>query len=55
MKHDLARKEKSVKRGRKILNHFKQCPSTVNIYSDKKIFTVDPVYNRRKERIRGHF
>ena len=43
-------KERRLERCKKVLNSLKSNPSTVKIYSDKKIFTVDQVYNRRNDR-----
>jgi transposase len=40
-----------LERGLRLLNRLKHMPaSTVKIFSDKKIFTVDQVYNRRNDR-----
>lgn len=43
-------KEKRLERCRKIKNWLRHNPSTVKIFSDKKIFTVDQVFNRRNDR-----
>ncbi|QQP57708.1 Putative transposable element [Caligus rogercresseyi] len=47
-----------VRESQKVLNFFKHNGDTVKIYSDKKIFTVDAVLNRRNDRFlaetRGH-
>jgi hypothetical protein len=41
-------KKLRVERGRRLLNRLKSlAPSTVKIFSDKKLFTVDQSYNRR--------
>lgn len=43
-------KEKRLARCKKVLNWLKATPSKVMIFSDKKIFTVDQVVNRRNDR-----
>jgi inhibitor of nuclear factor kappa-B kinase subunit alpha len=43
-------KEKRLQRCKKVLAYVKSNGSTVRIFSDKKIFTVDQVYNRRNDR-----
>jgi transposase len=52
-RHLLTERQKEVRleRGKRLLNHLKSLPpSTVRIFSDKKIFTVDQTYNRRNDR-----
>ncbi|QQP51331.1 Uncharacterized protein FKW44_012655 [Caligus rogercresseyi] len=43
-------KARRLERAKKVLNFFKHNGDTVKIYSDKKIFTVDAVLNRRNDR-----
>ena len=43
-------KAKKVKRSKKILNYLRSHGSTIKIFSDKEIFTMDQVYNRRNDR-----
>ncbi len=44
-------KKLRLERGRRLLNRLKSMPpSTVKIFSDKKVFTIDQVYNRRNDR-----
>ncbi|XP_059096794.1 uncharacterized protein LOC131891285 [Tigriopus californicus] len=43
-------KAKRLERSSKDMNWLKHNPSTVNIFSDKKLFPVDQVYNRRNDR-----
>lgn len=43
-------KEKRLDRCHKLLAYLKHHKATVKIFSDKKIFTVDQVYNRRNDR-----
>lgn len=43
-------KEKRLARCKSIIHFLKSKPATVKIFSDKKIFTVDQVYNRRNDR-----
>lgn len=44
-------KKSRLERGRQLLNRLKSMPpSTVKIFSDKKLFTVDQSYNRRNHR-----
>lgn len=45
-----ALKQKRLDQCKKILSHLRHHGSTVKIFSDKKIFTVDQVYNRRNDR-----
>ena len=46
-----AQKKVRLERGRVLLNKLKSMPkSTVKIFSDKKVFTVDQAYNRRNDR-----
>lgn len=42
---------KRLERARAMLNRMKKGGSTVTIFSDKKIFTVDQAYNRRNNRV----
>jgi hypothetical protein len=52
-RHLLTQRQKEVRfeRGRRLLNQLKSLPpSTVKIFSDKKIFTIDQSYNRRNDR-----
>jgi hypothetical protein len=45
-------KQLRFERCKRLLNRLKKLhPSTVKIFSDKKVFTVDQVYNRRNDRI----
>ena len=43
-------KKRRLERCKKVLCYLKSHGSTVKIFSDKKIFTVDQVYNRRNDR-----
>ena len=52
-RHLLTQRQKEVRleRGKRLLNQLKSLPpSTVKIFSDKKIFTIDQSYNRRNDR-----
>jgi hypothetical protein len=53
LRHLLTERTKQLRleRGQQLLNRLKRTPSsTVKIFSDKKVFTVDQVYNRRNDR-----
>ena len=53
LRHLLTERTKQLRleRGKRLLNKLKRSSSsTVKIFSDKKIFTVDQVYNRRNDR-----
>ncbi|QQP50601.1 Uncharacterized protein FKW44_011650, partial [Caligus rogercresseyi] len=41
---------KRLERCKKVLNYFKKSSVLVKIFSDKKIFTLDTVCNRRNDR-----